>query len=242
MGERVFAALPPARATILVTGFGGFPGSPRNPTERVVASLTREIPRFLRLGIALRLAVLPVRYDGLAAELGELARRHHPDAWLMLGVAGRRRQLCVETLARNRIAPMRPDAAGRFATGPLLRGGASTLPVTLPVRRILANLDAVGIPSRLSNDAGDYLCNAALYLALDGMLAPAVGFLHVPPTLAKQSRRSLRRGPGRLGVTTAELTRAALAALLALSPAANLAGGRLKLGRSERSGCALPGC
>ena len=79
------------RRTILVTGFGGFPGSPRNPTERIVVRLQREAARLSRLGVDLRCTVLPVRYAELQPRLQSLAEAHRPDAILHLGVAGPRR-------------------------------------------------------------------------------------------------------------------------------------------------------
>ena len=206
---------PAAGRTILVTGFGGFPGSPRNPTERIAAALRREVPRLARLGIELHCAVLPVRYDGLQARLDELARARRPDAWLLLGVAGRRRQLCIERVARNRANPLRPDAARRCPPQRLVERAPGRLASTLPCRRLLAVLRAAGLPVRLSHDAGDYLCNAALYRALSASLAPEIGFLHVP---APRATRTGRTGmPPRRRVTQAELTRAALLSVLALA-------------------------
>jgi pyrrolidone-carboxylate peptidase len=41
-------------------------------------------------------------------------------------------------------------------------------------------LNGAGIPAVASFHAGTFACNAALYLALDAAVTPAVGFLHVP--------------------------------------------------------------
>jgi pyroglutamyl-peptidase len=54
----------------------------------------------------------------------------------------------------------------------------------LPLRRIQSALLEAGIPARLSNSAGTYLCNQALYRFLgaieaSGQAVPC-GFIHLP--------------------------------------------------------------
>lgn len=148
--------------TVLVTGFGAFPGAPCNPTERVVADLRRERARFGRLGLDLRCAVLPVCFAELQPRLEALTAAHRPDAILLLGVAGRRRCVSVETRAVNRANPLHPDAAGHSPAQVLVAGGPHELAATFPCGQILAALDAAGIDAELSRWAGDYVCNAAL--------------------------------------------------------------------------------
>ncbi len=74
---------------------------------------------------------------------------------------------------------------------------------SLPLRRIEAALLAKGIPARLSETAGTYLCNACLYTFLEKLEATGVpcGFIHVPltPDLAAEAIASRRHdGMGRL--------------------------------------------
>src|SRR5947209_15127576 len=110
--------------TILVTGFSAFPGAPVNPSAAIVMRLLRRHARRFRLhGIRLQTAILPVVYDEVARELGELVARTHPDAILHLGLASRRKQVSVETRAVNRITTLHPDAARRRAPARAVRAG-----------------------------------------------------------------------------------------------------------------------
>ena len=179
------------RRSILVTGFGAFPGSPRNPTERMVQRLQRHSSRLARLGVDLYCAVLPVCYAELQGSLASLSTRYRPDIVLHLGVAGRRRRVSVETRAINRASPLHPDASGRLPAQILMPFSAQILPATYPGRRVLAALLQAGVAAEASRDAGDYVCNATLYQALATRLAPQVGFIHVP----RGGRRAGRRRP-----------------------------------------------
>lgn len=114
---------------ILVTGFGGFPGAPRNPTERIIANLARHRPRLARAGLELDLSVLPVVYAEIEPRLEALTREAAPDAILHFGLASRRSKLCVETRALNRISLLRPDAAGAFAQRRILLAGGGQMGV-----------------------------------------------------------------------------------------------------------------
>ncbi|MFG1437069.1 pyroglutamyl-peptidase I family protein, partial [Xanthobacter sediminis] len=87
------------RPRILICAFGPFPGVPVNPSERLGRTLAH-MRRPALAGCDLALEILPTRW----AALGLLERhldRHAPDAVLLLGVAPRRRALCVETRAVN---------------------------------------------------------------------------------------------------------------------------------------------
>lgn len=175
--------------TVLVTGFGAFPGAPSNPTLAILARLERDWGRALaRAGLDLRTACLPVAYEGAEERIGALIADARPDVVLHLGLAGRRRTLTFETRARNRLNTIHPDGARRLADRPhVAPGGPMSLRVRAPVARAVAAMARSGAPCRPSVDAGDYLCNQTLYASLS-TAQPVVAFLHVP-------RPSLRRTP-----------------------------------------------
>ena len=206
----------PLRHTVLLTGFDAFPGAPRNPTAALVAAMERHTGRLARLGIDLRRQVLPVVFSSLQASLGEAVARHRPDIILHLGLASRRSRLGVETRAINRAGPLHPAASGTVPPQRLVAGGPSVLPATYPSARITAALRSGGFRAALSRDAGDYVCNAALYRSLLAAAAPQIGFLHVPrPTrLAQPRARTRHRRP-----TIEDLTRATLVAILVTATA-----------------------
>ena len=98
-------------ATILITGFGPFPGAPYNPTGPLVVELARRRhPAFANVR---RVAhVFPVSYEAVDRELPALLKRERPDALIMFGLAVRAKQIRVEMRARNAITRMVPDVSG----------------------------------------------------------------------------------------------------------------------------------
>ena len=167
-------------ATLLVTAFGAFPGAPHNPSADIVADLERHWRgHFSRMGVKLVTAVLPVVH-AIAPLIDALVAREQPDAILHLGLAARRRNVTVETRARNIATTIKPDARGAFVAK-RRRSAASTdsLRVSWDTTLLVARLRSSGIDAAGSIDAGDYVCNAALWRSLEAEAAPAV-FVHVP--------------------------------------------------------------
>ena len=170
--------------TLLVTGFGPFPGAPLNPTGPLVERLTRR--RRPAFADTRRVAhVFPTSYAAIEHELPRLMARHRPDAVLMFGLAARTRHLRIETQARNAVSMMFADAEGRKpAAQTLTANGCSSLRVRAPVMSLLRAACESGVPARLSRDAGRYLCNALLWRELEALAKNGgprvVAFVHVP--------------------------------------------------------------
>lgn len=196
---------------ILLTGFGGFPGAAVNPTQAIVRRLLRTRGPALRLaGIDLHGDVLPVEYGRVEGAIAHLLHEAQPDCVLHLGLAGRRKLISVETRARNRLNTIHPDAAGKFVCAMTIQSGG-------PMARRSRFDDALmtqamrraGAPSAQSIDAGDYLCNQALWITLARFDGPA-GFIHIPRpmrlTRPRGSQKTLRP-------TLTQMTRAIEAAV-----------------------------
>lgn len=182
------------RVRILVCAFGPFPGVPVNPSARLAQRLGRmRRPAFA--GIELIVQILPTRWDGL-----DLLRHHlahvAPDAVLLLGVAPRRRALCVETRAVNDAAD-RADAVHRHPPSRrICPHGPRVLRSTADVPVLLAAARAQYPDTQTSRDAGRYLCNASYFIALDWAGGRPVVFVHVPGRRGRETRGSL---PAALG-------------------------------------------
>jgi pyroglutamyl-peptidase len=177
--------------TLLVTGFGAFPGASQNPTVDLIDALRRRQVRFARFGLRLELRILPVLYDGLRSLLAKLREETAPDAILHFGLASRRTCVSIETRARNRVNPALLDAGGHYAKGlSLVPGGPAMLKARIPTRQIVRTLRGAGINGRLSDDVGDYICNAAFYYSLIGSRSLPVGFVHIPRPARRGSSRS----------------------------------------------------
>jgi pyroglutamyl-peptidase len=178
---------------LLVTGFGPFPGIPKNPSAVAARRLGASI-RWRRLGIDVRVAVLSTTYAALERELLPAIREHEPDALLMIGVAGRAREVRVETRGLNRVSLLLPDAArtrpDRLALAP---GGLARKTTARPLRQV-TTMRRHGFRARASIHAGHYLCNASYFTALAG--ARPVLFVHIPKPGRARSPGDLRRRQG----------------------------------------------
>ena len=86
--------------TILVTGFGPFPGAPFNPTGPLVQRLAR-LRRPALADTKIVPHIFPTSYAAVDRDLPKLIARHKPDALLMFGLAPRAKTLRIETRARN---------------------------------------------------------------------------------------------------------------------------------------------
>ncbi|MEK6608756.1 MAG: pyroglutamyl-peptidase I [Myxococcota bacterium] len=141
--------------------------------------------------------VLPVSFARLPSAVRRLFR-HRPSAILLCGEHRRARAMHVERVARNRIAAGIADNDFAKPRRPVVRGGPMLRLATWPARAIAAAIRAAGARAELSNDAGDFACNAALYLALAERARRghpiAVGFLHVPADRRRMPIAEIRRG------------------------------------------------
>jgi pyroglutamyl-peptidase len=163
----------------------------------------------------LEAVVLPVVYDAVARELEMLVARTHPDAIVHLGLASRRKQVSVERRAVNRITTLHPDAARRRAAARAVRaGGLPALRSPLATPALATLMRRTGVPTQLSIDAGDYVCNQTLYASLASGGAPAV-FIHVPRLTGVRGERDDDEDAAR--ITLPALTRAVEVALVAIA-------------------------
>src|ERR1700719_2796636 len=110
-------------ATILLTGFGPFPGAPFNPTGPLVMELARR--RIPGLRNVRRIAnVFQPSYAAVDREWPALLARERPDALIMFGLAPRRRHICIETRARNALTDVVADASGHLPVARMIAPGA----------------------------------------------------------------------------------------------------------------------
>lgn len=171
---------------LLVTGFGPFPGIAKNPSGEIARRVAAS-PRWRLLGVDAEALVLPTAYASVETALVPALGRGF-DAVLMIGVAVRARTVRIERRAANRASILLPDAGGRRRTVLAFGPGATHRHSIVAASRILHRLRRLALPCALSQDAGQYLCNAAYFAAL-AEAAPVL-FLHIPkPPPARRKRR-----------------------------------------------------
>ncbi len=164
---------------LLLTGFPRFADVERNPSEHIVQALDGTT-----IGGA---EVVGQDAPGLGREHAHAVRtaiaETSPGLALLLGVAPGRPGLTIERTAVNLFDFPAPDNDGAQPVDVTIApDGPVAYFATLPLRKIVAAWQAAGIPGYVSDTAGLYLCNAAMYTALHAGVSggPPAGFLHLP--------------------------------------------------------------
>lgn len=172
--------------TVLITGFGPFPGVSINATSTLAPSVA-SAARKVFPDIDFNYAVLPTDWTGARSLLDELKSQLSPEVSLHFGVSDSAQGFVIETTAKN-ICKSMEDAAGRLPKYETLYNDDSDQRLsTFPSDTIISELRKSGLPAEHSQDAGGYLCNAVLYQSLrfdeDHTNHGCTGFIHVPVTL-----------------------------------------------------------
>jgi pyroglutamyl-peptidase len=192
--------MPPRRdtPTILLTGFGPFLTVTENATSTLVPALAKAVTAHFP-HVTCVAEILPTDWQKAPLRLDELMRAHNPAIVLQFGVSPRAKGFVIETRARNTrqasvdVSGCKPDAARVALSGPKF------IATTVPVKRVLSRLHALGLRATKSYSAGEYLCNALLYHSLwvstcaaPASALPITGFVHLPvdvPTTATSPKK-----------------------------------------------------
>ena len=203
--------------TILITGFGPFPGAPFNPT----GPLVKHLAKVRVAGAKIVTHIFETSYQAINHDLPKLLKRHKPDAVLMFGLATRARIIRIETRAQNALA-RRPDAAGKTPRrAAIAKGKPAATPMRAPAPLLLKAVRKTGVRARLSRDAGQYLCNYLCWHATAAAAAKGgprlAAFVHVP--LVKPTATAQTNQASTSSLSTDDLVRAGTGVLIALATA-----------------------
>lgn len=127
--------------------------------------------------------VLPVSFRGSVRRISELIELHDPDVVIATGLAGGRSRVSIERIGVNLMDARIPDDDGEQPVDePSLPGGPAAVFASLPVKAIVRDVAAAGIPVETSLTAGSYVCNHVLVHAADWAhrCGRRAGFIHVP--------------------------------------------------------------
>lgn len=193
---------------LLITGFDPFGGASVNPAREAVMALPDVVGDY-----ALTKLEIPTVF-GLAAEtVLRAAEALCPDVILCVGQAGGRAAITPEVVAINLREASIPDNLGYTPQNqPVVAHAPAAYFSTLPVRAMVDEVKAAGVPCSLSYSAGVFVCNDLLYTLLhhyDGT-DTRVGFVHIP-YLPEQA------GEGVASLPLNETVRGLTAAIQALS-------------------------
>jgi pyroglutamyl-peptidase len=169
-----------AMTNVLVTGFEPFGGEIVNPSWEAVRALQGvHISAHL-----IQVRCLPVVFGDALQELRAAIAKTRPALVICVGQAGGRGQISLERIAINVDDARIADNAGRCPVDmPVVADGPAGYFSTLPIKRILAELQRASIPAEISQSAGTYVCNHVFYGLMhelarhDGVRG---GFVHIP--------------------------------------------------------------
>lgn len=174
-----------APGRILLTGFEPFDGDHLNPSWAVAQALHGEVIG----GAPIQALQLPcvfgqareVLWQALAAQLPS-----EPLGLLLsLGLAGNRHDVTVERIAINIDDARIADNAGHQPVDqPVVAGGPAAYWASLPIKRMVAAVQATGVPASVSQTAGTFVCNHVFYAGAHWRATRQpdlrVGFVHLP--------------------------------------------------------------
>ncbi|AME03772.1 pyroglutamyl-peptidase I [Selenomonas sp. oral taxon 136] len=167
---------------LLITGFQPFDGETVNPALELVKQLDGKVVN--NYEIAAR-EIPVVRYESLDA-VQRAVDEVCPDAIIIVGQAGGRYDITVERIGINVDDFRIPDNKGNQPIdAPIAKDGPIAYWATLPIKKMVSNIKAAGIPASISNSAGTFVCNHLLYgvlhlLAKEGKSHIPAGFVHIP--------------------------------------------------------------
>lgn len=168
--------------TVLLTGFEPFEQEPINPSWEAVRALDGE-----RVGDAVIVArQLPCVFGNAIDAMAQLVESLNPEVVIAVGQAGGRTEMSIERVAINvddaRIAD---NAGAQPIDNPIAPDGPAAYFSTLPIKAIVRDMRAAGVPAMVSQTAGTFVCNHVFYglmhaLAQRQATATRGGFIHIP--------------------------------------------------------------
>lgn len=165
---------------ILVTGFDPFGNDTMNPAIEAVKCLPETIE-----GANIIKLEIPTVFNKSAEVVEQALEGQEIDYILNIGQAGGRFDLTPERVAINLDDARIPDNEGNQPIDIAIKeDGAPAYFSQHPVKAMVANIKAKGLPASVSNSAGTFVCNhimyQCLYLTHTKYPKAKAGFMHVP--------------------------------------------------------------
>lgn len=166
---------------VLLTGFEPFGGSEVNSSWETAVRVGQLAPK----GVCMETLLLPVSFVKAGEMIREALREKRPDVLVMLGQRGKGESIDIERIAINMMDASNPDNDGyQPQEQTIVDEGEAAYFSNLPVKTLRDDLQHRGIPARVSNSAGLYVCNSTYYNALNEIyeqgLSTKALFIHLP--------------------------------------------------------------
>ena len=215
---------------VLLTGFDPFDREAINPSWEAVRALDGA-----KIGGAtVHARQMPCVFGDAIEALADAMDELKPQLVLCIGQAGGRSEITPERIAINIDDGRIADNAGHQPIDlPVVAGAPAAYFSTLPIKAIVRDLRAAGIPSSVSNSAGTFVCNHIFYGLMHRIATHPVpglpglrgGFIHIP-YLPEQAAR-FPGAPSMSLATMTEALRIAVATALAVKQDVAETGGQL---------------
>ena len=173
----------PAPLRILLTGFEPFERDTVNPSWQVAQALHASVCD----GATVQAVQLPCAFGRAVEQLEQALHQYQPQLVLALGLAGGRSEVSLERVAINLDDARIADNAGQQ---PIDSAVVSDAPAayfsTLPLKAIVRDLRAAGLPGAVSNTAGTFVGNHVFYALMHRLASDPAwaqtrgGFIHLP--------------------------------------------------------------
>lgn len=168
---------------VLLAGFEPFENDPVNPAWEIA----RALDGWACEGAVVQAVQLPCVF-GRAIDTLDAALVGSPlQLVLCIGAAGGRTEISMERAALNIDDARIPDNAGQQPIDlPVVKDGPAAYFSTLPIKAMVRDMRAAGLPAAVSNSAGTFVCNHIFYALMHRLATrPALahtrgGFVHVP--------------------------------------------------------------
>jgi len=183
-------------AHVLLTGFEPFDRDSINPSWEAVSALDGWRFEFPGGGaVQVHARRMPCVFGAALQALDEAIDELQPQLVLAIGQAGGRSEITPERVAINVDDGRICDNAGCQPIDlPVVEGAPAAYFSTLPIKAMVREMRAAGIPAAVSNSAGTFVCNH-LFFGLMHRIAtrpagPGLrgGFIHIP-LLPEQASR-----------------------------------------------------
>ena len=165
---------------VLVTGFDPFDNEKINPSYEAAKLLPDVID-----GAQIVIKELPTVFGVASEKLTCYLDAERPDIVICTGQAGGRDAVTPERVAINVKDARIPDNRGNMPSDePLYEGEREAYFSSLPIKEIIKSIEKEGIPARISNSAGTFVCNEVMYTLLRYVerveRRMIGGFVHIP--------------------------------------------------------------
>ncbi len=166
---------------VLIAGFEPFGGDKINPSEMVARGLEGRVIA----GRQIAVYVLPVETRNVRERFEQALLQDDPDIVIVLSQFGGRAAMSIERVCVNVLDFDFPDNVGVMRKNDVIaRGGTDARISNVPFERVIEAWHGSGVPGYVSNSAGTFIGNQALYEVLgltENAVPPVVaGLVHLP--------------------------------------------------------------